>query len=134
MAAMNKQLFALLFLSTLLLSCNPCGDTPKGKAVSRDDRLVANFFERNCGATTDFSSMVNVQSTSDKFDGNQGLLFVAKGQYDVSVAWTGLRTLQIKCAGCSRNNIFREVTALGDIDVVYSLGRSDPPLTKVGPP
>jgi hypothetical protein len=83
---------------------------------------MANVYERNCGATTDFSSMVNVQSTSDKFRAEEGLLFVAKGRYDLSVAWTGPRTLLITCTSCSRSNVFREVAALGDIDVKYSLG------------
>ena len=66
--------------------------------------------------------MVNVQSTSDKSRTEEGLLFVAKGRYDLSVAWTGPRTLLITCPGCSRTNVFREVVALGDIDVKYSLG------------
>jgi hypothetical protein len=83
---------------------------------------VANVFERNCGATTDFSSMVNVQSASDKFRPDEGLLFVAKGRYDLSVAWAGPRTLLITCPSCARKNVFREVIALGDIDVKYSLG------------
>lgn len=83
---------------------------------------MANIYERDCGATTDFSSIVNVQSASDKFRADEGRLFVAKGRYDLSVAWTGPRTLLITCAGCSRKNIYREVVALGDIDVKYSLG------------
>jgi len=82
---------------------------------------VVNIYERDCGATTDFSSMVNVQSTSDKFDGNVGRLFVAKGRYNISVTWTGPRALLIECPNCSRNNIFREVTVYGDIDISYNL-------------
>lgn len=124
MAAISKSSLSLMLACNLvwLLSCNPCSDTPRSKAVSPDGRLVANICERNCGATTDFSSMVNVQSTSDKFRAEEGLLFVAKGRYDLSVAWTGPRTLVISCATCSRRNVFREVVALGDIDVRYSLG------------
>jgi len=92
------------------------------KATSADNQLVANVYERNCGATTDFSSMVNVQRASDKFRADEGLLFVAKGRYDLSVAWAGPRTLLITCPSCARKNVFREVVALGDIDVKYSLG------------
>src|SRR6266576_3283191 len=124
MAATRKNsLFLGLVCSLIwLVSCNPCSDTPRSKATSADGRLVANFYERNCGATTDFSSMVNVQSTSDKFRAEEGLLFVAKGRYDLSVSWTGPRTLLITCPSCARKNVFREVVALGDIDVRYSLG------------
>jgi len=70
--------------------------------------------------------MVNVQNASDKFDGAEGRLFVAKGRFEISVTWTGPRALLIKCTGCSRNNIFREVTVDGDIDVSYRFA-SDPP-------
>jgi hypothetical protein len=124
MAATRKISLSLVLVCSLiwLVSCNPCSDTPKSKATSADGRLMANVYERNCGATTDFSSMVSVQSTSDKFRAEEGLLFVAKGRYDLSVAWTGPRTLLITCTSCSRSNVFREVAALGDIDVKYSLG------------
>ena len=90
--------------------------------VSPDGGLVANIYERNCGATTDFSSMVNVQSTADKFRPDEGLLFVAKGRYDLSITWTAPRTLIITCPNCLRKNVFREVVAFGDIDVRYGLG------------
>ena len=118
----NSAFLTLVFSVAWLLSCSPCSDTPRSKTVSADGRLVANVFERNCGATTDFSSMVNVQSSSDKFLADEGLVFVAKGRYDLSVAWTGPKTLFITCVSCSRKNVFREVVALGDVDVKYSLG------------
>jgi hypothetical protein len=122
-ATRRNSVFLILVCSVAwLLSCSPCSDTPTSKAASADGRLVANVFERNCGATTDFSSMVNVQSSSDKFRADEGLVFVAKGRYDLSVAWIGPRTLFITCVSCSRKNVFREVVALGDVDVKYSLG------------
>jgi hypothetical protein len=71
--------------------------------------------------------MVNVQRTSERFQAEDGLLFVAKGRYDLSVAWVGPRTLLITCSNCSRKNVFREVVALGDIDVSYSLGQVQSP-------
>jgi hypothetical protein len=122
-ATKRNSLFLSLVCSLVwLVSCNPCSDTPRSKATSADGKLVANFYERNCGATTDFSSMVNVQSASDKFRADEGVLFTAKGRYDLSVAWTGPRMLLITCGNCSRKNIYREVVALGDIDVRYNLG------------
>lgn len=124
MAATRRTRLPLALACSLiwLLSCSPCTDTPKSKAVSADGQLAVNVYERNCGATTDFSSMVNVQSASDKFRSDEGVLFVAKGRYELSITWTGPRTLLITCPNCSRKNIFREVVALGDIDVRYNLG------------
>ena len=123
MVAIRKTSLLLLLCSVIwLVSCNPCTDTVKLRVKSADGQLVANVYERDCGATTDFSSIVNVQSSSDKFRGDKGLLFLAKGRYSLSVQWTGPRTLLVNCANCSRKNIYREVVALGDIDVNYKLG------------
>lgn len=134
----NRRLIAVFWWSIWLVSCNHCGDALKSRAVSSDGHLVASFYERNCGATADFSSMVNVQSASDKFDGDEGRLFVAKGRYDISVTWTGPKALLISCTGCSRNNIFREVSVEGDLDVSYSLGLRAPTtsllMSPPGPP
>jgi len=118
----NSLLPALVCFLIWLVSCNPCSDTPRSKATSPDGQLVANFYERDCGATTDFSSDVNVQRSSDKFRADEGVVFIAKGRYDLSVEWTGPRTLRITCPSCARKNVFHEVVALGDIDVKYSLG------------
>ena len=126
MAALNKpSLCATLFLSLVsLLSCSSCSNTLKSTSVSPDGQLKVNVYHRNCGATTDYSSIVNLQRTSDRFDSDDGVLFIAKGQYGPSVTWTGPRALLITCTACSRTNVFREVVALGDIDVTYTIGPS----------
>lgn len=104
-----------------LTGCNNCDNTVKSKVVSPDGRLIVRTCERNCGATTDFSSVVNLQSASAKYDSNDGVLFIAKGRYDISVKWMDSKSLLITCTGCSRPDIFREVGAIGDIDVSYLL-------------
>ncbi len=116
----------LLSLATVvllcILGCSNCENSQKSEAVSPDGLLIARTCERNCGATTDFSSIVNLQSTSAKFDSNDGILFVAKGRYDISTKWTGPKSLLITCKGCSRSDVFREVSIDGDIDVSYAFG------------
>ena len=102
-----------------LVSCNLCGDEVRARAASPDGKLVATFFERNCGATTDFASTVNVQSATEKFDGDEGRIFDATGHYDISIAWTGPRKLLIRCPACRRENVYYEVTVKGDIDITY---------------
>lgn len=111
----------VLILSSVvsLSSCNGCSDTVTARVNSEDGALVATVFERNCDATTDFSSMVNLQNGSAKFDANEGRLFVAKGRYQVSVTWTGPKQMLITCNGCQRRDIFRQVTVEGDIDISY---------------
>jgi hypothetical protein len=122
MTAGNKSTLSMLASSILLslIACSPCNHRIKSEAVSADRKLVARVSERNCGATTDFSSVVSVQSVSDKFDPDVGVYFVAKGQYDVSAKWTSDRGLLVTCSRCARKDIFHEVAMDGDITVSFS--------------
>jgi hypothetical protein len=117
----NAVLVALVSTAGLW-SCT-CGDEQRNRVLSSDNKLGATFYVRNCGATTDFSSIVDLDSASSKFDGDTNMLFVAKGRYDVQVRWTGPRSLLIRCGDCLRRNVFREVTILGDVDITYDIGR-----------
>ena len=78
---------------------------------------------RDCGATTDCTSIVNVESSSEKFRAGEGRVFVATGEHNLSLEWTGPRTPLVKCSACMRKDIFLENVALGDIDVTYYLGK-----------
>jgi hypothetical protein len=112
---------------TLLVSCETCTDQPKIQLFSPDHKIVARIFERNCGATTDYSSIVNIQGASEKFRGDDSILFIARGRYDISISWESPKMLLIKCPDCSRTNVYREVVALGNVDVTYLLGTDTPP-------
>jgi hypothetical protein len=111
----------LLFVVASLTSCHTCGNSIRSQAVSAGGELTARQSERNCGATTDYSSVVNLQNSSETFDPDEGVIFVARGRQDISVKWTGKQELLVSCPSCSRKNIFREVSVIGDIDVSYVL-------------
>ena len=100
----SAQLTAVLLASLLAsaTSCSPCDDTLKSKAVSPDGQLVASVFERNCGATVDFASIVSLASTSARPLRTDDFLFVVKGRPDISVTWSGPNSLVIKCTDCAR--------------------------------
>ena len=121
MTAATRTCLLVVLVCNLIwqASCGLCGDDVKSKATSTDGQLVAYVYERNCGATTDFSAMVNVQSSREQFHGDEGILFVAKGRYDLSVEWTSPRALLITCSRCSRKDVFRQVVAFGDVDVKF---------------
>lgn len=92
--------------------------------ASPDGILKATLFVRDCGATTSFTSIVNVQRLDEKFKADDGRIFVAEGQHNIVLEWRGPRTLNVKCGSCFRKYIFLENVALGDIDISYSLGDS----------
>ncbi len=95
----------------------------QAEAVSPDGVLVAHVYERNCGATTDYVTLVNLQKRSFRFDPDDGVLFATDGAFDVTVRWSGPDTLVISCPTCSRKIIARQVVALGDLNIIYEIGR-----------
>ncbi|MBS1799784.1 MAG: hypothetical protein JSS95_08170 [Acidobacteria bacterium] len=124
-ARKNIGLLLLSFvILTPLVACNTCSDALTSELTSDDGQLTARVFERNCGATTDYSSIVNLQKASDKSNANDGVLFVARGQHAISVKWTKTRQLLISCLSCSRKDIFSQAAVVGDIDINYSFGAS----------
>ncbi len=54
-----------------------CRNTIVRRLTSPDGALEAVLFERNCGATTDFSTQVSVIRTGDELPDSRGNLFVA---------------------------------------------------------
>ncbi len=47
-----------------------CGNALKKEVSSKDSAYVAGFFEQNCGATTDYTSIVSLRSREDLFTGD----------------------------------------------------------------
>ena len=66
-----------IFVVAALTRCDPglfgdCGDTVKAEAVSPDGRYVAAVFERDCGATTNYSTNVSLREVRESFDAAVG--------------------------------------------------------------
>jgi len=101
-----------------MIGCT-CSDALMYKAESPDHALVATAFERDCGATTDFSRIVTIGRPSDNYKEERNIVFVVKGQHPVNLKWTAPRKLDVECL-CPRRSVFRQVTALGDIDISYT--------------
>jgi hypothetical protein len=65
-----------------------CGDDLKWESRSPDGKFIAAFFERDCGATTDYSSIVSLRTSNARFDGdNNERVLVIEGRCDLGVAW-----------------------------------------------
>ena len=115
-----KFLLSVLTLLAILppVGCGPCSDEVRAEAVSTDKALKATWFIRNCGATTDFSTIVSVHRPDDSYRDQGDFVFVARGERRLRLAWTGPMQLTIECPACQRSDIFRRVTVLGNIDIV----------------
>ena len=77
-----------------------CGGEIYETAQSPDKTLTAYAFQRDCGATTGFSTFVIVRLSSEKLDLTEDLVedeivFVADGNYKSRLRWTNLNRLQV---------------------------------------
>jgi hypothetical protein len=84
-------------------SFDMCGNTVLRTVPSPDGRLKAVVFERDCGATTGFSTQVSVLGSNDKLPNEAGNLFVAAGNPSgpgggpwVKIAWSRDRELLVR--------------------------------------
>jgi hypothetical protein len=98
---LGAALFAFVALFAPL-----CANEVLQTGLSPDGRLKAVVFERDCGATTDFSTQVSVLPAGEKLPNDGGNVFTADcdhgaapsgpgGGPRVDIAWTGARSLII---------------------------------------
>ena len=73
-----------------------CEDTVLGEVTSPGGRYIATAFERGCGATTDFSTLVSLREFGEKFEPEpQGWVLSISGRHPVSLAWSAENQLAI---------------------------------------
>lgn len=94
----------------------PCSDTILAEEKSPDGRYIATLFERDCGATTDFSTIVNLREINSKFDPDDGTIFVVSGRHPVKLIWKSEVELLVICKS---GEVFRSEPAWQNIKVSY---------------
>lgn len=111
-------LFGLVFAN---IGCRPslCDNTPLKQVESPSGTFIATVFERNCGATTDFSRMVSVGGSADPFSDDTHIVFIVSGQEDINVRWIDGSTLKVDCTECSPDRTFRKKDKWGVINILY---------------
>lgn len=104
----------------------PCEDTVNTEVESPDGQHIVTIFERDCGATTDFSTIVSLRPRGSSFDGDTGRIFVAKGRPRIRATWVGPGNLRIECAECwptqdqrTSDIVFRQDSSWRSIKIVY---------------
>lgn len=114
-----------------LLTLDMCGNRVVAEIASPDGRLKAVEFERDCGATTDFSTQVSVIKSNKRLasdsagnafsaDSNHGLVPVhAAGVMEIDIQWVNGNTLQIGYPAGAR--VFSRQSKVGDVSVQYTM-------------
>lgn len=119
----KKQI--LIFATTLCLSgCafslgSDCQDTIKSEALSPDGKHIATLYERDCGATADFSTIISLRASSEEFHSQKGRVFVIEGQPQAELVWRDAQNLQVTCKGCRANDIFKQEGRWNEIGISY---------------
>ena len=115
------RVFAVLLtaVAMVMTGCSICSTEVVQGSRSPDGVLQATWYTKNCGATTDFSTMVSVHRPDSSYKDDSDSVFVAKGKQTIKLTWAAPHQLSVQCASCERAVIFREVTKIGDIDVSF---------------
>jgi hypothetical protein len=106
--AKNLVLFYVLLVSiaTLLGGCGLCNNDEQFRVASPDSALEAVIFQRDCGATTGFSTQISIVTKGSKLPNGGGNLFLADtdhgkapaaswGGPEVAVDWVSKRTVRV---------------------------------------
>lgn len=98
---------AVCGLATLFIF-QGCEDTIKADVRSPDGKYTATVYERDCGATTDFSTIVSVREGFAKFKGDALGPVIVEGQHRIDVIWDGNTRLRLLCQDCRESEIFKQ--------------------------
>jgi hypothetical protein len=120
----NRSLFLLLPLAFTLGGCgfllrSGCDNKIKSENPSPDGKYVATLFERNCGATTDFSTIVNLRESSAKLKGEDLGVLILKGEHKLDVIWEGNTRLRLQCRDCRPDDIFKQEKTWQGIEISF---------------
>ena len=112
-----------------LASCTllGCKEVVEAQVPAPDGILVATWTTRDCGATTDYGTSVNLHRSDHGFDDVARNLFVAKGRRHLNVKWIDADNLSIECNSCERRHVSRIVTILGKTNITYETPLVAPP-------
>ena len=116
----------LAALATLLVSgcADLCGNKVIREAASPDSDLKAVVFERDCGATTAFSTQISILDAGDELSGSANTFVIDQGQLLdgwngpwASVKWVGPRSLEIRYDATAR--AFEQDSSVNGVAVSY---------------
>lgn len=122
-ALVTKRLISIITCAEICLTTGcarfGCKESVESQAKAPDGILVATSVVRDCGATTDFGTSVNLHRTDHGFDDAAGDIFVAMGRHHLNLKWMDADHLTIQCEDCNRKQVSKAVTILGKTEIRF---------------
>ena len=110
---------AVCGLATLFVF-HGCEDTIKSETRSPGGKYTATVYERDCGATTDFSTIVSLREASAKFKGDTLGPVIVKGQHKIDLVWNNDTSLRLQCSDCRPEDIFKQERKWKDLEISFA--------------
>jgi len=106
----------LVMVSGYFLLNDMCANTIAASIASSTRKAI--LFERDCGATTGFSTQISIVDLNDKLDNDAGNIFIADGKPDgCQLNWSGEQTLNV--AGTKGRKIYKKTAYFDDVNIIY---------------
>ena len=84
------------------------------------------LFQRDCGATTDFSTQISIISDHEDLSNDGGNIFVTEGhpnENDIEIKWLSPTKLAIRNI-LPKNEIYKKELKFNNIQIIYSNGQN----------
>ena len=118
MAPYRLQLSVLALCVGTMGCFDPCGNSVLLELPSPDKQWTAVLFERDCGATTSYSTQVSLVSRERTLPSEAGNIFVSREQLEhPGIAWLSRSELEV--SGIRRLSASTAVTSLDGISIRY---------------
>lgn len=113
--------FVLLTIGFVVIGCDAslfgCDDAVISEVVSPDGRYVATVLERDCGATTDYSTMVALRDAAQPIEeAKQTPVLVIESRVMIDLQWGADRKLLIVFPP---SETFAKLEAWRDVQIIY---------------
>ena len=115
----------LVIAAFLYTAGDMCGNYPHKEYFSPNKKYKAVVFQRDCGATTGFSTQISIIKASESLINESGNIYIIKGHPEKvapSLIWRSNSELQINRPLSGKE--FHAVSKWGWLKVTYSAGNS----------
>jgi hypothetical protein len=113
-----------VFIPVFLVGClNPCGNRVLVDVPSPHGARHAVVFERDCGATTDFSTQLSILNAGEKLGDDGGNSFVVDSNHGratslyVHVKWSSEGALEVSYPESAR--VFHNERRINGVSIIY---------------